>query len=74
MAQSKEEEKGCYVSHLNKSRAVSHVPSLKNLQAGIFCGGNRGNQIQQISDGIQELNLEQGHGLGKTKTALNTDL
>lgn len=60
-------ERGGFVSHLNKGRAMSHVPSLKNLQAGICCGRNWGNQIQQISNGIQELNLEQGHRLGRDK-------
>ena len=65
--QNKEKEKDCCVSHLNKGRAVSHVPSLKNLQAGVFCGRKRGNQIQQVSNSIQELNLEQGHGLGEDR-------
>lgn len=63
----KDREKDCHMSHLNESRAMSHVPSLENFQVGVVYRRKRGNQIQQISNSIQELNLEQGYRLGRDK-------
>lgn len=57
-----EEDRDCG-SHLNKSRTVTHVPSLEHLHVAAFCGRQRGNEVQQVTNGVQELNLGHRHGL-----------